>query len=69
MTTRCPYCGDPPPVDEYERINGVLVVLPAGYCCSAAEADDADVDGDDPYDDEGHEARMIAYAASVGVVG
>lgn len=70
MTTRCPFCGDPPPVDEYERVDGILVVLSAGYCCrDAAEADDADVDGDDPYDDEGHEARMIAYAASVGVVG
>jgi hypothetical protein len=64
MTPRCPFCGEPPAADEYERIEGALVLYPAGYCCPLAQ--DAD-DGDDPYDDAGHEARMIAYA--VGVIG
>ena len=68
MTPRCPFCGDPPPVDEYERIEGVLVCYPAGYCCPLAQDAD-DGDGDDPYEDAGHEARMLAYAAAVGAVG
>lgn len=61
---RCPFCDAVPAADEYERIEGALVCYPAGYCCPLAQ--DADVEGDDPYDDAEHEARMLAYAVAVG---